>query len=528
MGKVRAFLEHRKLLLLIVAVVGGTSILFLWQAGRIAGQPGFPLDDAWIHARFADNLARGYGLSYNRGVPSSGSTSPLWVLLLAATYALGIAPIPAALTWGLLFLVASCWMTYRLVLEMGQPPLVGGIAALLTALMSRLIWGALSGMEVSLYVYLTLLALTWHLRYDLDSGRRAYLSTVALALAALARPECYVLFPIAWLDRILTSGRRPKRVVITFLPHLLLYVLILAPDWAFNISTTGSIFPATFYAKVQGGLFEALRTGDAQLLLAALTTRPLNFIRQYVAFWLENNAVLLIPACWGLVSVIRSRRRTRSMIVPLVFVIHPLAVGVFSGWGELVGRYLANLIPLYAALAAVGIEGLARWVQTWRWPTLSARFTRATMLLLALLNAGVVLVYASLRYGWMVENINAMQVFMGHWIAENIPPDALIAINDVGALTYFGRRPIIDTVGLTTPDIIPYLKRAGHTRDENLLWYLRERQPQYLIVYPNWYPELVTRADLFEPIYTHTYTGGHNVTLGGEVMIVYRCHWSQE
>jgi arabinofuranosyltransferase len=121
-----------------------------------------------------------------------------------------------------------------------------------------------------------------------------------------------------------------------------------------------------------------------------------------------------------------------------------------------------------------------------------------------------------------------MQIFMGHWVAENIEPDALIAINDVGALTYFGNREIIDTVGLTTPDIIPYLKRPGYTKDEKLLYYLEERRPEYLIIFPNWYPRLAERADLFEPVYTHRYTGGRNVTLGGDVMVVYRCHWLQE
>ena len=42
------------------------------------GQGGVPLDDAWIHFQFARNLARGDGLSFNPGEPTSGSTAPLW------------------------------------------------------------------------------------------------------------------------------------------------------------------------------------------------------------------------------------------------------------------------------------------------------------------------------------------------------------------------------------------------------------------------------------------------------------------
>jgi arabinofuranosyltransferase len=507
-------IEHWKVLALILTVVGCASVQFYWQASRIAGAPGFPLDDAWIYARFADNLARGYGFSYNRGTPSSGSTSPLWTLLLAVAYALSIPPIPAALMWGILLLIASCWITYSLALALGRSLVVGITAAVFTALMSRLVWGALSGMEASLYVTLTLLALTWHARYDLDSGLRSYLSTIALALATLGRPECYVLLPIAWLDRILNSKVGPARLVAVFLSHLILYSLVLAPNWAFNISITGSIFPATFHAKVRDGLLEALRTGSVQMLLAALTVCPLNFMCQYAVFLAENNFVLIVPACWGLVNLIRRRCRIGSTIVPLVFVIHPLAVGAF-GQGHLVGRYIANLIPLYAVLAAIGVEEVTRAVQRLRLSTPSPRLAQAAVLLLALLNAGVVGVYASVKYGWMVENINTMHVYMGHWIAENIPPDAVIAINDVGAMTYFGQRRIIDTVGLTTPNVIPYLKRAGYSRDDNLLRYLQEHQPGYLVIFPQNYPELLAHTDLFEPVYTHTYTGGHNVTIGG-------------
>jgi hypothetical protein len=36
-------------------------------------EPGFPLDDSWIHLTFARNLARGWGFAYNQGEPVAGS-----------------------------------------------------------------------------------------------------------------------------------------------------------------------------------------------------------------------------------------------------------------------------------------------------------------------------------------------------------------------------------------------------------------------------------------------------------------------
>ena len=57
---------------------------------RIAGEIGLPLDDSWIHLRFADNLAAGHGFAINPGVPVAGSTAPLWTLCLALAIALGV------------------------------------------------------------------------------------------------------------------------------------------------------------------------------------------------------------------------------------------------------------------------------------------------------------------------------------------------------------------------------------------------------------------------------------------------------
>ena len=53
------------------------------------GSWGFPLDDAWIHQTYARNLARSGQLAFVPGVPSAGSTAPLWSFLLSIGYLLG-------------------------------------------------------------------------------------------------------------------------------------------------------------------------------------------------------------------------------------------------------------------------------------------------------------------------------------------------------------------------------------------------------------------------------------------------------
>ena len=53
-------------------------------------------DDAYITFQFARNLATGGGFAFNPGDPVFGTTTPLFTLLLAATYALFGEVLPGA------------------------------------------------------------------------------------------------------------------------------------------------------------------------------------------------------------------------------------------------------------------------------------------------------------------------------------------------------------------------------------------------------------------------------------------------
>ena len=119
-------------------------------SGMIAGASGFPLDDSWIHLQFARNLAEGAGFSFNPHRPVAGSTAPLWTLLLGAvaTRVLRLAldgegardhrdpgrrpPDPPGRA------------------RLGAPADAALAAAVALMWMGPLVWGSLSGMEVSL------------------------------------------------------------------------------------------------------------------------------------------------------------------------------------------------------------------------------------------------------------------------------------------------------------------------------------------------------------------------------------------
>jgi arabinofuranosyltransferase len=74
----------------------------------------FVQDDAFISFRYADNLARGLGLTWNPGERVEGYTNFLWTLALAGAARLGIDLVLAAHALGLLSCVLTLYATYRL------------------------------------------------------------------------------------------------------------------------------------------------------------------------------------------------------------------------------------------------------------------------------------------------------------------------------------------------------------------------------------------------------------------------------
>jgi hypothetical protein len=128
---------------------------------------------------------------------------------------------------------------------------------------------------------------------------------------------------------------------------------------------------------------------------------------------------------------------------------------------------------------------------------------------------------AASRYAWAVQNIDALQVHLGNWVRANTPAEARLALNDVGAITYVSRREVVDLMGLVTPNIIPY-RRAG---EAGVLRYLERSCPDYLIIFPAWFPALSAMSDRFTPIYRRRLE--HNTVAGADEMVVYETVWNR-
>ena len=510
-------MDKRDLLLGLAAIASLT--LFSLQEARIAGAPGFPLDDSWIHLHFARNLAEGAGFSYNPGHPVAGSTAPLWTLLVAAGFALG-GPAPWVVkTLGFLLTLAAALVTRRLAVALTRPPhpdplplrgrgakVRGGedtgegaglLAAAGVLLTPALAWGSLSGMEVPLAALLVTGALYAHVT------AREWATGLVLGLAVLARPEALLLVPLVLFARPVTLVRASRLLgVVAFL---------LAPAVAFSLATVGAPVPATAAAKVEGGLL-GLLLGAQESWTATLLMRPGHFLAEWIGFLWTQHWLLpfLVPV--GLALLWQQGRRV--VFPAAILIAHPLGMALlapYRGPAFQEGRYSAHLVPLAVVVAMLGLS---------RFPGLWER-RRAWVVALWLAVAAVSLWPASLRYAWAVQNISAMQVHLGQWVGRSLPKEARLALNDVGAIAFVSRREVIDLMGLVTPAIIPY-RREG---EAGILRYLEETCPDYLIIFPAWFPWLAALTDRFSPVYRVKLE--NNTVAGADEMVVYETVWNR-
>ena len=483
----------------LMAVFVLTLAVFLFRQWKIAGTLGlssFPLDDSWIHLQFARNLAEGQGFAYNPGGPVAGSTAPLWTLLLAGVFALfGSEPawakvIGVGATLGAVLLARSLARQWT---ENRALALVAGVAA---AVAGPLCWGALSGMEVSLAMLLVTAALvSW-------TGGRDAATAVLLGLAVLARPESVLLIPLCWIARPITW----RRTVIMFGAA----AACVGPWALFNLAAAGTPLPATAAAKIEGGLVGFL-SGIRESLATTLVGRPWRFEVEWVQWLWGINVFLPLLILLGLAMIWRRVGR-RAALPATILLLHPLGMALlapYRGPSFQEGRYSIHLLPLAITIAVVGLERLVR-----------GRF--GVVLVALFLAASVVAVpRAASRYAWAVQNIDAMQVRLGYWVLVHTPPEARLALNDVGAITYLSRRQVLDLMGLVTPAIIPY-RREG---EAGVLRYLERRCPDYLIIFPAWFPGLSAMSDRFTPIYRVRLA--HNTVAGADEMVVYETIWNR-
>jgi hypothetical protein len=517
--------------------------------------PGFPLDDSWIHLTIARNIAHGHGFSINPGIPVAASTAPLFTCLLSLGFFFTSNYFWIAYTLGILLTCGAIMMIEQFTRHLVNDKWIILFAAIMYVFTYPVTWNALSGMEPPLYILLALGMFWVYIKSLSLDGYYHYWVPVFGGLLVWTRPECGLLFMMILLDMIvLHLTNRKKSFPWKELGGYIIIFSVLVVAWMlFNYSLNGFIFPNSFYAKRlfsnKLGLIELLLNGE--IFQTTGKGIYLAYIDQIRALrW--SNTILTPFFVMGFIKLhydmYKNRLPFKSSIFLFIYLLNPLLVAIFipySAYYYQHTRYHAYIFPFYTIIGAYGfswflsflsqvntvkdIFNFNRMINTEHAEASNIEYTpgakRRYTMILSLFAIGLipfVFVNTQLQvddYMIGVKNINDMQVTIGQRLYRETPGNAVIATNDIGAISYFSERKIVDVVGLSNPEILPYFKNY-YSRRTNVLKYLNDHPVDYLVIFPSWYPGLGDDTTKFKELYKVTLDD--NQTCGGNEMLVFK------
>jgi hypothetical protein len=379
-------------------------------------------------------------------------------------------------------------------------------------------------MEIPLFVLLSLWGMILHLRERADPVRPP-LSFAVLAVAILARPEGMLLLLLAALDRVLafagdTEGslrwRRPD--VQTLGAGAALAACAVAGSFLFYGWAGGSVLPTTYAAK--GG-------GEVRQLLP-----DLHYLANVLGLFFRPQPWATLLAAGGAVALAGrlGTPRDRGLLPALWLFGMPLAYSLLTpGPNQMLGnfgRYYFPLFPVLAILAALALEPAVSSLG----PRLSPAFrailgTAGAVVVLA--PTVVILVQGEAFYTQNVANVQESDVAIARWLAGRVPPEAVLAVNDIGAIKFLLPNRIVDLASIATPEIGREVQRAvaaGTPWSAAMAAALERRHPDYVVIFPSWFPGLAADPR-FQAVYTLPIPG--NITMGGNEIVVYTTPWTR-
>lgn len=390
------------------------------------------LDDAYISYRYAENLARGRGLVFNRGEQVEGYSNFLYVLAVAPAFL--VTDRDGVYFFSVLLNIACALGVLWLFSEYLRKQL-GNRAALAGTLLFALclpLWAAVAGgLETSPQLLITVAIWIWVERIAANPTRRdTWTLAVFAVLSLLVRVDGFLIPGIAILYLFLKRRYRPA----------LLCALALAAavglDEIWRLAYYGAPLPTTYYVKVAGAL--PARVGHA--------AKEFSRIALFEGLW-----PYILALFWGLAGCLRALRRSgRELADQLRFEIlfAPLWVGYwfYIGGDHFWDRFLIVLYPM----------GIVALLAAFR------KFTCDNWAIVALI------ALAGVQAGtpWRVDsrftyNFNKFDCWIGTGkFLEQRYPGKTLAVGALGKIPFFSGLYAVDMLGLADP-VVAHMPAAS-------------------------------------------------------------------
>ncbi len=466
---------------------------------------GVPLDDVYIHCRYAENLLNGNGYCFNPGAMVTADTSPLWVILIACgglftSHLDLVAVLLSSLAW--LAIAPGVYRFAKNVLGFEEPWAI--IAGILTLLSARLIAAAPSGMETTLATLLTLVAVEIHIR-SRDVGRVRFREAIVLGLAISLRPELYFLAALCSVDWLILFIR--KRVsfagIVVFAGILILFIVAV---FGLPYSERGSFIYHS--SIVQGAGFRLVP--DFFYILKSYGI----IIESY--WWL---AVMILG---DVVKLHIPKIKARHAVMIGFVLLLPIMQGFIAPQYRHFGRYVFPLLPLFVLSVTAFLRKniLAKnnnWSDNFFGFQNSPQKKGKALIVVVVILLLPMSVRWALQYRDCVSNIYDQHVTSAEWVKNNLNANDVIAADDVGALGYFTKRTIIDLTGLVTPGIFTL------QHDQKLVWKAaRDSGANIFIIYRRLNPAFFEYAKDSLELVRNLRISGNLTSSADTVLSIYR------
>jgi arabinofuranosyltransferase len=432
----------------------------------------FITDDAYISFVYARNFAEHGELVFNLGQYVEGYTNFLWTLLLGLGLVIDIPPELSAKV-----LAAGCAIGTQLVVfrtmerAFGRRSPWAALPALLLAASSGFACWTSGGLETQLFTLLVAVAIGGVVgAEDVAGDRRIVVSGVALALAAMTRPEGLLVAAVIGLVRVICNVVARRRVIGKWeLVAAAAFLGVWAPWFGWRVWYYGHLFPNTYYVKASGAWAHPTLADEMRKLGG-----------HYIWVWLEQTrALYALPVV--VLGLAGARARTPRFalglvcaLITAVYVPYTISVG-----GDFMGlhRFIMPLFVIAAISFTLGLEWLAARIPE--------RLRAHVTLALAVVTLGafaytqIKLTARSTRWGNFaadrgIDTPAFLMVYtedratIGRAMAPCFAPDDFSIVGGAGAQPYYGRMRAIDVFGLVSERVAheePRIRaRAGHTK----------------------------------------------------------------
>lgn len=308
----------------------------------LAMEAWFLTDDAFISFRYARNLIDGHGLVFNPGERVEGYTNFLWVLELAALWAVldlrpeHVAPwLSVGLTVATLMVVL--WWAARMP-GLQQRRLVSWMAlGLLCSSATFAVWTSGGGLETRQFTFLVALAVAC-LIVRADSRWGLLLASLSLSAASYTRPEGPLIAAccFSWFAATRLGTKSGKELGRDLCWLVVPFIVLVAAHFLFRYGYYGDWLPNTYYAKHVRPWYES---GFRYLSAATLETG--------LYMWLPL-AALALRTAW------RERRDARYAL-PLLCIVPHMAYLLRIGGDHFEYRPMDFYWPVLVIPVAAGI-----------------------------------------------------------------------------------------------------------------------------------------------------------------------------